>query len=80
MKNKVGVVGGCQKNKTELHPLFLFMASCLCTCLGVATELPDSPVNVSYNTQGALNELPLDVSNNMEKSDGNIKLQALSPN
>ncbi|KAJ9048361.1 hypothetical protein DSO57_1035790 [Entomophthora muscae] len=32
----------------------------------VATKLPDLPDNVSYNTQGALNELPLDISNNMD--------------
>ncbi|KAJ9074629.1 hypothetical protein DSO57_1004431 [Entomophthora muscae] len=46
----------------------------------VTTEFPDLPANVSYNTQGTLNKLPLDVSNNMDQSDGNIKLQALSPN
>ncbi|KAJ9052855.1 hypothetical protein DSO57_1029916 [Entomophthora muscae] len=32
----------------------------------IATELPDLPANVYYNTQGALNELPLDVSNDMD--------------
>ncbi|KAJ9057272.1 hypothetical protein DSO57_1024263 [Entomophthora muscae] len=31
----------------------------------VATEFPDLPANLSYNTQGALNESPLDVSNDM---------------
>ncbi|KAJ9068811.1 hypothetical protein DSO57_1024903 [Entomophthora muscae] len=31
----------------------------------VATKFPDLPANVSYNTQGALNEPPLDVSNIM---------------
>ncbi|KAJ9060593.1 hypothetical protein DSO57_1029114 [Entomophthora muscae] len=31
-------------------------------CLGASTDLP---ANVSYDTQGMLNELPLDVSNNM---------------
>ncbi|KAJ9061373.1 hypothetical protein DSO57_1021418 [Entomophthora muscae] len=47
---------------------------------GVITKFPELPANVSYNTQGALNELPLDVSNNMNQSDGNVELQALSPN
>ncbi|KAJ9056810.1 hypothetical protein DSO57_1029168 [Entomophthora muscae] len=46
----------------------------------VATEFPDLPANISYNTQGTLNELPLDVSNNMNQSDGNIEFKALSPN
>ncbi|KAJ9054505.1 hypothetical protein DSO57_1013804 [Entomophthora muscae] len=46
----------------------------------VATKFPDSPANVSYNTQGALNELSLDVSNNMNQSDGNIEWQVLHPN
>ncbi|KAJ9054132.1 hypothetical protein DSO57_1017790 [Entomophthora muscae] len=32
----------------------------------VATEFPDLPANVSYNTQGALKEPPLDVSNVMD--------------
>ncbi|KAJ9076272.1 hypothetical protein DSO57_1027847 [Entomophthora muscae] len=32
----------------------------------VATESPASPANVYYNTQGALNKLPLDVSNVMD--------------
>ncbi|KAJ9087799.1 hypothetical protein DSO57_1029499 [Entomophthora muscae] len=32
----------------------------------VATKFSDSPANVSYNTQGALNEPPLDVSNVMD--------------
>ncbi|KAJ9050804.1 hypothetical protein DSO57_1010804 [Entomophthora muscae] len=41
----------------------------------VATKFPDLPANISYNTQGALGELPLDVSNNMDQSDCNIKLQ-----
>ncbi|KAJ9058690.1 hypothetical protein DSO57_1009769 [Entomophthora muscae] len=36
--------------------------------------------NISHNTQGALNEPPLDISNSMEKSDGNAKQRALSPN
>ncbi|KAJ9050854.1 hypothetical protein DSO57_1010405 [Entomophthora muscae] len=30
--------------------------------------------------QGALNDFPLDVSNDMDQSDGNIKLWSLSPN
>ncbi|KAJ9064421.1 hypothetical protein DSO57_1030823 [Entomophthora muscae] len=29
-------------------------------------KFPDLPANVSYNTQGALNESPLDVSNSMD--------------
>ncbi|KAJ9063051.1 hypothetical protein DSO57_1004340 [Entomophthora muscae] len=45
----------------------------------VATEFPDSPANVSHNTQGALNGLPLDVSNSINQSNGKVKLQALSP-
>ncbi|KAJ9050476.1 hypothetical protein DSO57_1014134 [Entomophthora muscae] len=49
-------------------------------CDIVATKFPDSPANVSYNTQGALDESPLDVSNGMNQSDGNIKLRALPPN
>ncbi|KAJ9069627.1 hypothetical protein DSO57_1016629 [Entomophthora muscae] len=40
----------------------------------VATEFPDLPANVSYNTQGALNEPPLDISNNMDQSDGKFKI------
>ncbi|KAJ9066608.1 hypothetical protein DSO57_1007950 [Entomophthora muscae] len=32
----------------------------------IATKLPDLPANLSFDTQGALNELPLDVSNNMD--------------
>ncbi|KAJ9058127.1 hypothetical protein DSO57_1015548 [Entomophthora muscae] len=32
----------------------------------VATKFPDLPANISYNTLGALNELPLDVSNVMD--------------
>ncbi|KAJ9059467.1 hypothetical protein DSO57_1002044 [Entomophthora muscae] len=31
----------------------------------VATELPDLPANVSYNTQGVLIESPLGISNGM---------------
>ncbi|KAJ9050880.1 hypothetical protein DSO57_1009991 [Entomophthora muscae] len=46
----------------------------------VATEFPSSPPNVSYDAQGVLDEPPLDVSNSMDQSDGNIKLQALPPN
>ncbi|KAJ9055021.1 hypothetical protein DSO57_1008364 [Entomophthora muscae] len=46
----------------------------------VATNFPSLPANKSYNTQGALNELPLDVSNSMNQSDANIELQALPPN
>ncbi|KAJ9059678.1 hypothetical protein DSO57_1038926 [Entomophthora muscae] len=48
--------------------------------LSVATKFPAFPANVSYNTQGALNEPPLDVSNIMNGSDGNVKWQALHPN
>ncbi|KAJ9079770.1 hypothetical protein DSO57_1032061 [Entomophthora muscae] len=46
----------------------------------VATEFPDLPANISYDTQGALNEAPLDVSNDMNQSDGNVKWQALPSN
>ncbi|KAJ9078814.1 hypothetical protein DSO57_1002875 [Entomophthora muscae] len=46
----------------------------------VATKLPELPANVSYNTQEAFNESPLDVSNNMNQSDGNVKWCALPPN
>ncbi|KAJ9056212.1 hypothetical protein DSO57_1035477 [Entomophthora muscae] len=46
----------------------------------VATEFPDLPANVSYDTQGALNESPLGVSNDMDQSDGNIKWRVLHPN
>ncbi|KAJ9086972.1 hypothetical protein DSO57_1037960 [Entomophthora muscae] len=46
----------------------------------VATKFPSSPANVSYNTQGALNELPIDVSNGIDQSNGNIELWALPPN
>ncbi|KAJ9081974.1 hypothetical protein DSO57_1009195 [Entomophthora muscae] len=48
------------------------------TC--VATEFPEFPVNVTYNAQGVLNESPLDVSNGMNQSDGNVELRSLSPN
>ncbi|KAJ9076495.1 hypothetical protein DSO57_1025657 [Entomophthora muscae] len=46
----------------------------------VATEVQTSPANVYYNTQGALNELPLDVSNVMNGSGGNVKWRELHPN
>ncbi|KAJ9076973.1 hypothetical protein DSO57_1021160 [Entomophthora muscae] len=46
----------------------------------VATKFPDSPANVSHNAQGAFDELSLDISNNMNRSDGNVKLWALSAN
>ncbi|KAJ9057294.1 hypothetical protein DSO57_1024054 [Entomophthora muscae] len=46
----------------------------------VATKVQTLPANVSYNTQGALNELPLDVSNVMNESGGNVKWQELHPN
>ncbi|KAJ9058722.1 hypothetical protein DSO57_1009555 [Entomophthora muscae] len=46
----------------------------------VATEFPDLPANVSYNTEGALNEPPLDVSNIMSESGGNVKWRKLHPN
>ncbi|KAJ9082634.1 hypothetical protein DSO57_1002580 [Entomophthora muscae] len=47
---------------------------------GVATKIQTSPAKVSYNTQGALNESPLDVSNVMNESGGNVKWWALPPN
>ncbi|KAJ9085858.1 hypothetical protein DSO57_1009965 [Entomophthora muscae] len=46
----------------------------------VSTKFPDLPANVSYGTQGALDKSPLDISNNKNQSDGNVKLQALSSN
>ncbi|KAJ9062599.1 hypothetical protein DSO57_1009152 [Entomophthora muscae] len=46
----------------------------------IATKFPNSPANISYDTQGTLNVPFLDGSNDMNQSDGNIKLQALSPN
>ncbi|KAJ9086021.1 hypothetical protein DSO57_1008534 [Entomophthora muscae] len=46
----------------------------------VATKVQTSSANVSYNTQGALNELPLDVSNIMNESGGNVEWQELHPN
>ncbi|KAJ9087346.1 hypothetical protein DSO57_1034243 [Entomophthora muscae] len=46
----------------------------------VATKISSLPANVSHNTQRALNELPHDVSNSMNQSDGNVKCWALSPN
>ncbi|KAJ9062446.1 hypothetical protein DSO57_1010694 [Entomophthora muscae] len=46
----------------------------------VATEVRTSPANVSYDTQGALNELPLDISNVMNGFDGDVKWWALHPN
>ncbi|KAJ9073058.1 hypothetical protein DSO57_1020585 [Entomophthora muscae] len=54
--------------------------ACLNCNASVATEVQTPPANVSYNTQGALNELPLDVSNVMNESDGNVKWRALHPN
>ncbi|KAJ9075009.1 hypothetical protein DSO57_1000949, partial [Entomophthora muscae] len=42
--------------------------------------VPSPPANLSYNTQGVLEEPPLDVSNNRDQSKGSIELQALSPN
>ncbi|KAJ9051338.1 hypothetical protein DSO57_1005340 [Entomophthora muscae] len=50
------------------------------TQYNVATESPDFPANISHNTQGTLDELSLDMSNGMNQSDDNVKLQALSPN
>ncbi|KAJ9090070.1 hypothetical protein DSO57_1006464 [Entomophthora muscae] len=46
----------------------------------VATKIPLSPANVSHDTQGALDELSHDISNNMDQSEDEVKLQALSPN
>ncbi|KAJ9070231.1 hypothetical protein DSO57_1010504 [Entomophthora muscae] len=46
----------------------------------VATEVRTSPANVSYDTQGALDEPPLDVSNVMNESGGNVKWRELHPN
>ncbi|KAJ9056150.1 hypothetical protein DSO57_1035978 [Entomophthora muscae] len=46
----------------------------------VATKVQTLPANISYNTQGALDELPLDVSNVMNESDVNVKWRALHPN
>ncbi|KAJ9058568.1 hypothetical protein DSO57_1011023 [Entomophthora muscae] len=46
----------------------------------IATKFPDLPANISYNTQGALDESPLDMSNNMKQSDDNVTWQALPPN
>ncbi|KAJ9049925.1 hypothetical protein DSO57_1019416 [Entomophthora muscae] len=46
----------------------------------VAIKFSNLPANVSYDTQGALEETPLDISNDMYQSDGNVKQRALSPN
>ncbi|KAJ9063245.1 hypothetical protein DSO57_1002149 [Entomophthora muscae] len=46
----------------------------------VATEIPSLPANISHNTHGALNKSPHDISNSMDQSDGDVKLQVLSPN
>ncbi|KAJ9054822.1 hypothetical protein DSO57_1010236 [Entomophthora muscae] len=46
----------------------------------VATKAQTLPVNISYDTQGALNEFPLDVSNIMNESGGNVKWRELHPN
>ncbi|KAJ9085941.1 hypothetical protein DSO57_1009267 [Entomophthora muscae] len=46
----------------------------------VATNIPSLPANISHKTQAVSNELPHDVSNDMDQSDGNFKLRALSPN
>ncbi|KAJ9058023.1 hypothetical protein DSO57_1016705 [Entomophthora muscae] len=52
-------------------------------------DLPQTPVLVSDNkqgarggvaTEGALDELPLDISNVMNGSDGNVEWRALHPN
>ncbi|KAJ9068414.1 hypothetical protein DSO57_1028990 [Entomophthora muscae] len=51
-----------------------------CTSGIVATKVQTLPANVSYNTQGALNELPLDISNVMNESGGNVKRRELHPN
>ncbi|KAJ9064373.1 hypothetical protein DSO57_1031437 [Entomophthora muscae] len=56
------------------------VGSWLVSGMTVATEVQTPPANVSYNTQGALNELPLDVSNVMNESDGNVEWRALHPN
>ncbi|KAJ9075826.1 hypothetical protein DSO57_1032007 [Entomophthora muscae] len=45
-----------------------------------STEFPDLPANVSYDIQGVLDESPLDVSNDMNQSDGSVELRALPPN
>ncbi|KAJ9062718.1 hypothetical protein DSO57_1007888 [Entomophthora muscae] len=39
-----------------------------------------SPANITHNTQGALNESPHDASNDIDQSEGKVKLQPLSPN
>ncbi|KAJ9074034.1 hypothetical protein DSO57_1010335 [Entomophthora muscae] len=57
---------------------FCYFLACSLCC--VATKLSGLPTNISYNMQGELDELPLDMSNNMNQSDGNIKSRALSPN
>ncbi|KAJ9058054.1 hypothetical protein DSO57_1016394 [Entomophthora muscae] len=38
---------------------------------GCCNQVSDLPANLSYNTQWALNGLPLDVSNDMDQSDVN---------
>ncbi|KAJ9083732.1 hypothetical protein DSO57_1031752 [Entomophthora muscae] len=50
----------CQLNK--MYPNDLTLTHSIAV---VATKFPALPANVSYNTQGALNEPPLGVSNIM---------------
>ncbi|KAJ9050570.1 hypothetical protein DSO57_1013371 [Entomophthora muscae] len=38
-----------------------------------ATKIILPPANLSHNTQGALNELPHNVYNGMDQSDGDVK-------
>ncbi|KAJ9066522.1 hypothetical protein DSO57_1008713 [Entomophthora muscae] len=49
-----------------MRHLLLKYKSLLLSRLHVATKFPALPANISYNTQGALDKLPLDVSNVMD--------------
>ncbi|KAJ9066901.1 hypothetical protein DSO57_1004983 [Entomophthora muscae] len=69
------------KNSDYVPPqIWLLTLQLPILCTIIATEFPDLPANISYSIQGALTKSPLDVSNDMNQSDGIIKLGALSPN
>ncbi|KAJ9069515.1 hypothetical protein DSO57_1017836 [Entomophthora muscae] len=49
-----------------LHVVYDEVSNTLDMAVNVTTEFPDSLANVSYDTQGALDESPLDGSNDMD--------------
>ncbi|KAJ9055540.1 hypothetical protein DSO57_1002835 [Entomophthora muscae] len=75
-----GVKGGSLGLNRPVVEDFWFSGLCQGFGNSIATKIPLSPANVSHDTQGVLDESPHEVSNSMDQSNDNIKLQALSPN